>query len=201
MAYSNTWSTLRPLGSAQAHTADDEIRALRLDIEERFSGLVFEDMNDDPLTIKQESFGTKEGKQMVVPYTSFIIEPSETNAFEYNTGFVTVNANCQPVKASVILPVGVTIKRIEWLVSTDDSALLSLRLRSGSFEMPSTVIDDLTSSKTSSGQEMVDSGEVGIQVDGLRYFWLEADKQDDTAAFSIWAVRITYDAPDSRSTL
>lgn len=200
MAYSNTWATTIPLGSSQASNLDDAIRQLRLDLNERFDGFVFEDMTADPLAIQQSSFGAKEDKKMVIPYTSFIIEPSEGNAFEYNTGFVTVNANAQPVKASLMLAVGTTIKRVEWLVSTDDAALFSLRLRSGSFEAPSTVIDDLTLSKTSSGQEMVDSGEVGIQVDGQRYFWLEADKQDSTAAFSIWAVRITYSAPDGRST-
>jgi hypothetical protein len=201
MAYSNTWSTTRPLGSAQANTADDEIRALRLDLQERFNDFVFEDMSVDPLVIKQSSFGGKDDKKIVIPYTSFIIEPSESNAFEYNTGFVTVNANVQPVKASLLMAIGTTIKRLEWLVSTDDSALLSLRLRSGSFEAPSSVTDDATSSKTSSGQEIVDSGDIGVQVDGQRYFWLEADKQSDTAAFSIWGVRVTYSAADGRSTL
>ena len=51
MAYTNPWTNVFPLGSQQAHTADDEFRKLRLDIFERMNDLV-ESWEDDPVKLK-----------------------------------------------------------------------------------------------------------------------------------------------------
>lgn len=40
MAFTNAWSTVIPAGSAAANTADDQIRQLRLDIQERMNEVV-----------------------------------------------------------------------------------------------------------------------------------------------------------------
>ncbi|KKK74752.1 hypothetical protein LCGC14_2880610 [marine sediment metagenome] len=53
MAYTNSWTTVAPAGSAAANTADDEIRKLRLDMEERMNDLV-NDWTVDPVVLKSE---------------------------------------------------------------------------------------------------------------------------------------------------
>lgn len=53
MAYTNSWTTVAPAGSAAANTADDEIRKLRLDLEERMNDLV-NDWTVDPVVLKSE---------------------------------------------------------------------------------------------------------------------------------------------------
>jgi len=50
MAFSNVWSNVIPAGSDPANTADDEIRQLRLDIDERMDTVVG-DWSADPLFV------------------------------------------------------------------------------------------------------------------------------------------------------
>ena len=52
MAYTNVWTTTAPLGSIQANTLDDEIRKLRLDMQERLMtlfGMSAGNMAADPI--------------------------------------------------------------------------------------------------------------------------------------------------------
>ena len=49
MAYTDVWTTVAPTGAAAANTADDEIRKLRLDIEERLEEFLIADMTADPV--------------------------------------------------------------------------------------------------------------------------------------------------------
>ena len=52
MAYTNSWTTVAPAGSAAANTADDEIRKLRLDLEERLEEVAIVDITVDPVVHK-----------------------------------------------------------------------------------------------------------------------------------------------------
>ena len=52
MAYTNTWTVIAPAGSAAANTVDDEIRKLRLDMEERLEEFLIENMSADPVVRK-----------------------------------------------------------------------------------------------------------------------------------------------------
>ena len=49
MAYTASWTTVAPTGAAAANTADDEIRKLRLDLEERLEEFLIADMSADPV--------------------------------------------------------------------------------------------------------------------------------------------------------
>lgn len=51
MAYSNVWSNVIPAGTAAANTLDDQIRQLRLDIQERMNDVVA-DWTVDPVVLK-----------------------------------------------------------------------------------------------------------------------------------------------------
>lgn len=200
MTYSNNWSDTRPLGSAQAHTADDEIRDLRLDIHERMDELV-EDWTADPVVAKQSAYGTKEGKTLIVHGSAFVIEPSEVNSFNYaDSGTSSVSNVAQPMRAWVPLPNGVTITKIEWLVTNGDTAAISLVFGSLEFVQALTVEVLSSLSTTESGVGIVDSGEIGLAVGADKCYFLKADKSGG-AAFGINAVRITYDTPDARNTI
>lgn len=50
MAFTNVWSNIIPAGSDPANTADDEIRQLRLDVDERMDTLVG-DWSADPIVV------------------------------------------------------------------------------------------------------------------------------------------------------
>ena len=51
MTYSNSWSNIIPTGSAAPSTVDNQIRQLRLDIQERMDDIV-EDWTSDPVVTK-----------------------------------------------------------------------------------------------------------------------------------------------------
>ena len=71
MAYTNNWTTVAPAGSAAANTADDEIRKLRLDMEERLEEVVIEDMTTDPVVHKAIAVSLIDGTpDLAVVYTN-----------------------------------------------------------------------------------------------------------------------------------
>lgn len=200
MAYSNTWSDIRPLGSAQANTADDEMRTIRLDVHERMDDIV-EDWTADPVAIKQDIIGTKAGKTLVVHGSAFVVEPAEANSFNYSdSGTSSIASGAQPIRAWVPLPGGVTITKIEWLYTNGDTAAISLSFCSLDFLAALTTETLNSLAATSSGVNIADTGEIGLAIDANKTYFLKADKSGG-AAFGINAVKITYDCPDARATI
>lgn len=201
MAYTHAW-VATVSGAQPADQIDDIISAKLLDIEERLEGALVQDMATDPVLPLDSILGKKTGKKMLIPFTAFVIEPSELNAFQYNSHFLTINATAGAATAPVVLPAGIRIKRIKWLLSSDDGTTVTMKLQSAGFAVGVvTPTDENTQTKSTSGQEIVDSGAIDLAVDGTRYYWLTIDKPSGVPAFSIYAVEITYDTPDGRSTL
>ena len=52
MAYTNVWSNIIPAGSDAANTADNQLRQLRSDLNERFDDFLAEDWTADPIVLK-----------------------------------------------------------------------------------------------------------------------------------------------------
>ena len=57
MAYSNAWSNIIPAGSDALNTADDQIRQVRLDVQERMDDIV-DDWTADPIVVKSDVIPT-----------------------------------------------------------------------------------------------------------------------------------------------
>lgn len=69
MAHSNVWSNIIPAGSDALNTADDQIRQLRLDIQERMDEVV-DDWTTDPVVPKTLAIGRLTGTPVLaVVYT------------------------------------------------------------------------------------------------------------------------------------
>lgn len=125
--YSNDWTANRPLGSAQANTVDDEIRALRLDIQERMNDLV-EDWTADPVKINPTSLPQSTAiKLFIGPYG---IQPGvqgDVNQHYGDGGFQSASAQSS-TRCNVSLPVGCVVTKFEVmaLVSTSPSLAVTL---------------------------------------------------------------------------
>lgn len=198
MTYTNVWSTNRPLGSAQANQIDDEIRALRLDLQERI-GLIFEDMGADPVVIDQTKFGAATGKTLIVHGSAFTIEGSGLVNYD-DTGLSEIASDSGPVRAWVPLPGGVSITKIEWLMSNTDTAPISVSFGCMSFELGMGVEVLNAMSSSASGASILDSGDIVIPVQNTKTYFLKADKGGG-GFFGLRAVKITYNCPDGRSTI
>lgn len=208
MAYTNAWTVSVPAGSAPANQIDDYMRRTRLDIQERLLS-VFDNMTDDPVVVKDSIKGKVIGKRMIIPYTSFVLDDPSSDAVTYegsDTGddpMIIVNSSAGPVRASVILPGGITITRIQWLLDNTDSNQITLKLLAANFAVGSTLITLNSMIKGDSGEEIVDSGTISIPISDPagRFFWLWADKNTGGGPFHIKAVQLVYTTPDSRFTL
>lgn len=197
MTYTNPWDVTTPAGTEQAKKIDDHFRRLRLDLQERLL-VLFTNMTADPVVVKDEIKGKKVGKKLFIPYSSFVNEAS----IAYDAGgYVLISADAQPVRASVMLPVGVIVKKIRWLVDSADTGQITLKFRTNAFAEGASPTTDNSQTKAVSGPEIKDSGTITFAIDGTRYCWLEADKISGTNTWKIYAVEITYDTDDSRSTM
>lgn len=200
MSYTNTWSDTRPLGSGQANTADDEIRTLRLDLHERMEA-IFENWTADPLVVKQSAFGNATGKVLTIHGTAFVVEPSETASLNYDDNGVTNVSNlAQPIRAWVPLPSGVVITNINWVVSNGDAGATSLILGALTHGIALSVETLSSLASSVSGVSAVDSGVIALTTIAGKAYFLKADRGGG-AEFGVHSVQITYNTPDSRSTI
>lgn len=89
MAYTNAWTTTNPQGSALASTADDEIRKLRLDMEERITDLLdVVSFSADPLVASRltipDALSTTETHVRYLSHAAFHIVPTVGTGFVYD---------------------------------------------------------------------------------------------------------------------
>ena len=100
MAYTNVWTAIAPTGAAAANTTDDEIRKLRLDIEERMGDVVV-DWTTDPVVLGSGQ------PDVAVVYTNaaFALPSGATTAIDFvaetlDTGNPTVDFHDNSVNPS-----------------------------------------------------------------------------------------------------
>src|SRR6266516_2688915 len=125
MPFTRVWTKNNPPGSQQAFTADDEIRNLREDIEERIGILVTGWSTSsplDPLVVRPEVLGNVTGKIVSFSHWSFrplwsgsiiTVGTGETALYLESTGGFTWYAPVQ-------LPIGATITSLSYLFNRND---------------------------------------------------------------------------------
>jgi hypothetical protein len=200
MAKTHPWVTTVPSGSEQASTADDHFRRLRLEIEERMNDIV-EDWSADPVVLSPT--GGLVGKVVNIHSSAFVCEPSEEATVEYGDTGVTVSNLVGPIRAGLVLPLGVTVRRMRWLITNGDTAAIAMKLGSVDFAVGAASGTIASMTTTDSGSQIVDSFTVApfsYTVDSGVILYLSADKGGG-AEFIIHGVSLTYDTPDARNTL
>jgi hypothetical protein len=190
------WSTIVPAGSEQASTADDHIRRLRLEIEERMSDIV-EDWSADPVELKL-GFGALTDQKIMIHGGAFIIEPDSDNV-DYNDDGISVTDLTEQIRTPLILPVGYTITRLRWLVTNNTAEPLTLQLGSIGFALGVDAQIVSSVSTSTSGTQIVDTETLGAftHTVGERILYLGADKASTTGSsgFRLHGVEVTYNTP------
>lgn len=196
MAYTDPWDGTDPPGSTLANRIDDKIRLLRLQLKERLESVLINDITADPWVPKINVSGQKNGKIMVVPAFAFRGGVAQTD------GSVLYTSADEAPRAPLILPNGVIVKKIRWLVKKNTGVnTLSFLLRAQVFAVgtPPTFYHSMT--KSTVGQEMLNSGTLTIAIGPSIPLWLEITQAPVGQSFNIYGCEITYDALDSRYTL
>ena len=201
MAYTNPW-TVNVSGGEPADTIDTLLSKIRVDIQERlFAALFNTPYTDDPLVLKDEILGKKTSKKLYVHGVAFHLEANDLNYEEvnYDDQYIEVDGEAEIIRAPIYLPAGATIRRIKWLVYAADAGTVTMSLVSTQFDTGNADSVHNTTTKSSTGIEVIDSGALNFAVLSELYF-LKADKSGGDV-FRIHVVEITYDGADARVTI
>lgn len=111
MAYTNTWSNIIPAGSAAANTVDDQIRQLRLDIQERMDDIVI-DWTADPVVLDVGVIGAQTG--VVRFFGPWLIAPArDDDDVSWGNFYFEADNNANfPAFMPLALPVGAVVTEI-----------------------------------------------------------------------------------------
>lgn len=115
MAYTNVWSSVLPSGSAAASSIDDELRKIRVDMEERLLGLFVSPFTTDPLVVKPAVLGNVTGKKAYLGYAAFKTGNGQNESLASDASYIQDDA--PPIKRvcplSAYLIEGIQITRIK----------------------------------------------------------------------------------------
>src|SRR5258706_7655464 len=87
MPYTRVWTKNNPPGSQSANTADDELRNLRQDVEDRMTTMVTgwdTAAPTDPIVVRPAILGNVVGKTLIIPASLFATAP--TNPLIFTAG-------------------------------------------------------------------------------------------------------------------
>jgi hypothetical protein len=202
MAYTNTWITNSPLGSADAKTVDDEFRKLRVDLEERFEGTFITDVAVDPWVVKPEILGNKVGKNIALHHSHF--SPSVTYDAAVGSVLSRVNLYSENTRGSsltlfgaVVLPPGVTVTNIAYLVNRNGATNITCNFKST--DHPSqTTLSHATVLTSANGVQLLSSSGLAIVVAGVRSYYLEIILPSPGR---LYGAEVYYDTPNCLMTL
>jgi len=204
MAYTRTWDSTTPTATSQLSAGDDAIRALKVDIEERLSALL-EDIDADPPSLQSDIVGTigsKTGKQIIIGPHAFVPVADDDNT-SWEAAYVAIDDGPNfTIRASVVLPIGVTVTKIEMLGDKNTADGITCVLKGAGFSAaPSAPANKHTAlSRTAAGVGIEATGTLAIAVVADELLFLEV-AGDVNGNARLYGVRITYDASDATETL
>lgn len=202
MPYTNPWSNIIPSGGAQASTIDDQIRQLRLDIQERMDTILDTGgkWTDDPIALPAFS-GQVNDRHIIIPAHSIQHVNDEDNTrWEWggvgifktqDVGLVTV---C-PLR----LPIGIVITRFEFISQLFGiGASLGVKIFKRAFnttdsatQIGSTLVNNLVGA-----EQLIDSGAGSLSetVDESTY-WIENQPSGGFTTYWMYGYRLTVNVP------
>jgi len=99
MAYTRAWSVITPAGSDPLNTADDEIRNLRVDVNDRMDDLV-DDWTVDPIVIKNSLSRVK-----AVLTSNLLIANNAVSNITWNSEIYDFGAMFAPPALNITIPI------------------------------------------------------------------------------------------------
>jgi hypothetical protein len=207
MAHTRAWDVTLPPGSTQAKQIDDEIRKLRVDIDERFAD-VFVDVLADPVDMKPQFKGNVDGKVLVIPFTDF---NSNTDLKEthYNNGFGQAFTDTGPLMAGVKLSPGCIVTKVEVLVDKGDAASVEFDFFARVFAAGSGRPGSQTAQVSlfhgagaGAGVAIITSGVLAVTILDSQMYYIAIDGIGGAGnSFDFYGARVTYNTPDCRNTV
>lgn len=202
MSYSNDWDETLVPGSTPARDIDDKFRLFSNAIKERMETFLVQDWNADPVEPQEDLVGSVENKTIIIGGSSFRELNGSLKAVELNPNFLAIFRGSARVIAPVILPPGVQLKLIEFQVNRGDVTNYTWRLIAVGFD--TTAAETVVASNTDAvaGAHIHSQALTHTVVSNAAYYIdLDTAGAADTDSMRLYAVRLTYDTPDSTKTL
>lgn len=204
MPHTRAWDVTQPPGTTQAKQIDDEIRKLRVDIDERWRDFMVDPLAD-PVDLKPQFKGNVVGKILVIPFANF---NSNTSAKEtwYNNGYGQAFTDTGPLLAGVSLTPGCIVTKVEVLVDKGDAASVEFDFFARSFAAGAGRPGSQTAqaslfhgSGAGAGVIIIASGVLAVTIDAAQMYYIALDGIGAAGnSFDFYGARVTYDVPDSR---
>lgn len=207
MAHTRAWDVTLPPGTTQAKQIDDEIRKLRVDVDERFADFMV-DVLADPVVLKPQYSGKVDGLRMVIPFSSF---NSNTDLKEthYSAGFGQAFTDTGALVGSVILGAGCVVTKVEVLVDKGDAASVEFdfyaRVFAAGAGRPGSQTSQVSLAHVSgagAGVIILDSGVLAVTILDTQMYYIGIDGIGPAGnSFDFYGARVTYNKPDNRNSL
>lgn len=177
MSYTNAWNVTRPPGSEAAKNIDNEIRLLRLQIEERMTGSVVVDWTADPVVL----IGTTTDKTAIIPHVAFV--PAQVGGIAtYHNDYVAC-ASGIAMNAPIILPAGSTIQSIDFIVSKNDCTDIACVLYKYTFVTAAVLTVPVSISSSTAGFQTISTVALGLALDGASVYYMGISSSGGTSFF------------------
>lgn len=207
MAHTRGWDVTLPPGSTQAKQIDDEIRKLRVDIDDRWRDL-FVDVLADPVDLKPQYKGNVVGKKLLIPFANF---NSNTDLKEtrYGNGYGQAFTDTGPLIAGVCLSPGCIVTKVEVLVDKGDAASVEFDFLARSFAIgpgrPGSQASQVSlfhGAGAGAGVIIIASGVLAVTILDDQLYYISIDGIGAAGnSFDFYGARVTYDVPDCRNTV
>jgi hypothetical protein len=207
MPHTRVWDVTSPPGSQAAAQIDDEIRKLRVDIDERMNELAVNwGLEPGPIDLKPQFKGNVVGKKLVIPFPDFMChtDGKETRLYP---GFLQSFTDSGQLYASIKLSPGSIITLVELLVDKGDATSVDWDVYSRSFAAGSGRPGSQTANVSLSHKNIAGAGVVldatavlaiTVLVDQMYYIGVDALGPAGNS-FDFYGARVTYDTPDTRN--
>lgn len=200
MPYTNPWSVTAPLDTSAANQIGADIRALRQDLQDRFNGVLVEDMTADPLVLQPTVSGAATGLQKIIPFSAFLNNLNvKSNDLDAANGLINVYVG-QHYAAPLLLPAGCIITQMEYMLNIGGCAQIVGTLYYRSFNAILAIgTSGQTICNTVGNATITVSPAMNITLDDTHYFWIRIDPQGVVGnSGTLYGVRVTYNRPSNQ---
>lgn len=201
MAYTNVWSSVLPSGSTPASSIDEELRKIRVDLEERLLGGVFNSpFTTDPLVVRPEILGNVTGKKAYFGWAAFRSEDGQNESVASDTSYV--QDDNPPIlrvcPLSAYLIEGIEITRVKFY---HDPKADSVKFRIVSVSKTGSVVTELANVTDTSNTGIVEKDSNAISVTlAPDLFYNLVWETTFTSTPRLVGAEVTYDVTDCRQT-
>jgi hypothetical protein len=207
MPHTRAWVVTDPAGSVQAKQIDDEMRKLRVDIDERWADIML-DTTADPVDLKPQFKGNVVGKQLILPYSDFNSSTTGKETY-YQAGYGQAFTDTGPLVAGIKLSPGCTITLVEVLVDKGDANSVEFDFYTRSFAAgagrpgsQTAQVSQAHIANVAAGVVLMTSGVIAIAVDNAHLYYIVIEGIGPAGnSFDFYGARITYTVPDCRNTV